>query len=361
MSVHIIGAGAYVPDRVIDNVRITAAIPGWDAAKVEQKLGIRERRFLWDIDTAAGKAIEPPPGQFPRGNTDMSQIAVERALAVAGVRPQELDGVVLVSCSPDELNFCHDAMVLHQRLGMRPEAFALHVDSGCGGALYMIDHARKMIESGASDCIVVVASNLTSAYLDREVFTSSLRLAPGQKPLSAYLTMYLFGDGAGAVVLRKGDSDDRGFLASYSGCEFSELVVRKGGGASFPPNAARTTLAHHSYVVNGPLVATAFPPFMKRCIDEVLPDDGRNRASVDRYYLHQANKRLVEAFARSIGLPMDRLAMHMDRYGNVSAAGTLILLAEDVADGTVSLGGGQLVLFAAIGAGSHYAGHLVRL
>jgi 3-oxoacyl-[acyl-carrier-protein] synthase III len=82
---------------------------------------------------------------------------------------------------------------------------------------------------------------------------------------------------------------------------------------------------------------------------------------VQRYYLHQATKRLVQAFADDAGMNPEKVAMHMDRYGNTSAAGTLILLAEDLANGLVRLGRGDLVLFAAIGAGVHYGGQLVRL
>jgi 3-oxoacyl-[acyl-carrier-protein] synthase III len=88
--------------------------------------------------------------------------------------------------------------------------------------------------------------------------------------------------------------------------------------------------------------------------------DGLKRL-IDRYYLHQANMRLVEGFAKYAKLPLGRVPMHMDRYGNTSAAGTLILFAEDLAAGNIALGSGQLVLFAAIGAGAHYGAHLIRL
>ncbi len=99
---------------------------------------------------------------------------------------------------------------------------------------------------------------------------------------------------------------------------------------------------------------------MQRCIEEALRPYPSLRHEVKRYYLHQANKRLVEGFAQAAGLPQERLAMHMAHYGNTSAAGPLILLAEDLADGVVQLGSGELVLFAAIGAGVHCGAQLVR-
>lgn len=363
----ILGAGSFLPDRVVTNERIVQAIPGWTAERVAQKTGILERRFLWDFDQEAGRAIVPN-GHWsgPRTNTDMCEIALRRALEMAGVAARELDGIFVVTVSPDELNFCHDAMVVHQRLGCRQDAFAFVIDSGCGGALYTIDTVRRMIEGGTYRTVAVVASNFASAYLDREVFTSNV-LVDGRE-LNACLSMYLFGDGAGAVVLRgerrertRDDGSSPGILSSYGGSEYVELVVRRGGGALQPPHPGRASRAHHAYVVDGKLVAERFPGYMQRCIEEALRPYPSLRHEVKRYYLHQANKRLVEGFAEQAGLPRERVAMHMDRYGNTSAAGTLILLAEDLADGNVHLGSGDLVLFAAIGAGVHYGGQLVRL
>ena len=365
-TTRIIGAGSFVPERVIDNARITAAIPGWTAEKITRKTGIEERRFLWDFDDRTGRPIVPPDdgSTWPRTGTDMAEIALRRALDMAGVDAGELDGIFLVTASPDEPSFCHDAVLLHHRLGCRPEAFATVVDSGCGGALYTMDHARRMLEHGAYRTVAIVAPTLASAYLDRDVYTSSLPI--GGRLLDAALTMYLFGDGAGAIVLRaeprSGDDESRlGILASASGTDCVELVVHRGGGAMRPPYPSRSTLAHHAFIVNGTLVAERFPEYMRRGIEAVTNEFPHLVPDIRRYYLHQANKRLVEGFAREAKLPIERVAMHMDRYGNTSAAGTLILLAEDLAGGMVKLGRGDLVLFAAIGAGVHWGAQLVRL
>src|SRR5574341_17316 len=160
-SVRYVGAGAYLPPRVVKNDRLVQAIPGWPAARIEQRTGIAERRYLWDLDR-----------------------------------------VYVVSSTPDEINFCRDAIEVHRRLGMRSDAFALLVDSGCGGAVYMIDMARKLILSGQARTIAVVASTLASPFLHRETFTSPM---PGNPKINAFLTFYMFGDGAGALILR-GDS-----------------------------------------------------------------------------------------------------------------------------------------------------------
>ncbi|HZI07886.1 MAG TPA: hypothetical protein VEZ71_27960 [Archangium sp.] len=114
-SVRFAGAGAFVPSRAISNERIAKAFPGWTAERIEERTGIRERRYLWDID-ARGSALPPPeeqPPVYPASNTDMCEVALRQALTQAGLEAKELDALFLVTCTPDELNFNHDAMLLH--------------------------------------------------------------------------------------------------------------------------------------------------------------------------------------------------------------------------------------------------------
>jgi 3-oxoacyl-[acyl-carrier-protein] synthase III len=361
--VRVVGAGAFVPNRVISNEKIARAIPGWTAERIEEKTGIRERRFLWDFDPERGRAIPPPTDSvlYPGTNVDMCEVALRRALEMGGVRPEELDAILLVTCTPDELNFHHDAMALHGRLGCRPDAFARVLDYGCGGTPYTIDLARKMLAGGTFKTIAVIGSAFTSPLVNREVFTDEVVPAEGRKPLNAYLSMYVFGDGAGAIVLRGDAQGEEGILESMSGNATGELVLRRGGGAlkHFHQGALRP--ADMAFVVDGTQVARSFPLYMKKCIDAVtahLPD---NAAAVKRYYFHQPNKRVLDHFAATIGLDPAKVACHVERYGNTSAAGMLILLAEDLQAGTVRLGSGELVVIAAVGANIHFGSQLIRL
>jgi 3-oxoacyl-[acyl-carrier-protein] synthase III len=114
-------------------------------------------------------------------------------------------------------------------------------------------------------------------------------------------------------------------------------------------------------VVDGQKVAENYPKMMSHCIDSALASHPELRPEVKRYYFHQPNRRLMESFMASAGLPADRVAMNVHRYGNTSAAGMLILLAEDLEAGRVRLGSGDLVLVAAVGASVHYGAQLVRL
>lgn len=358
-SVRVVGAGGFVPRRVVSNERLAQAIPGWTPRRIAERTGIEERRYLWDFDERAGKAIPPPEdeAQWPRGNVDMAEAALWQALGRAELRPSELDAIFLVTSTPDEVNFSRDAVELHRRVGARPEALAIVVDSGCGGAVYVADLARKMILSGAARTVAICASTLASPYLDREIFTSEM---PGRKGINAFLSIYLFGDGAGALLLRGDSAAGVGILASTSGTDHAELVVHRGGGAKLPPHT-RARLADHAWYVDGREVAVAYPLYMQRAVSECVGQRPELAAEIGRYYLHQASKRTLMSFVQRAGLPQERVPVNVHRYGNTSAASTLLLFSEDLAEGRVKLGSGEVVLFAAVGAGVHYGAHLVRL
>jgi 3-oxoacyl-[acyl-carrier-protein] synthase III len=364
--VKFLGVGSFVPRRAVSNARIAAAIPGWTPERIEEKTGIRERRFLWDFDEKTGRALPPPSDDgayYPASNTDMAEVALRRALAMAQIDASEIDVLFLVTCSPDELNFSHDAMELHRRLHCRDDAYAMVFDSGCGGTLYTIDMARRMIEGGSFRTIAVVASNFTSAHLNREVYTAEQRLASG-KTANGFLSMYVFGDGAGAVILQAAGAESDagpGIVRSFAGTAHAELVLRKGGGNLRLAFQGRAGAADHAFVVDGLQVARTYPVFMKKCIDGVLGEERALAPEVKRWYFHQPNKRLMDAFVEREALPKERVACHVDRHGNTSAAGMLILLDEDLRDGTVEMGSGDLVLLAAIGANVNYGAQLVRL
>jgi 3-oxoacyl-[acyl-carrier-protein] synthase III len=357
-SVRVVGAGGFVPRRVVRNERIAQAIPGWPPERITERTGIEERRYLWDFDERTGKSIPPAgaDGGAPSGNVDMAEAALWQALGRADVAPKDLDAIFLVTSTPDEVNFSRDAVELHRRIGARSDALALVVDSGCGGAVYVTDLARKMILSGAARTVAVCASLLASPYLDREVFTREM---PGRKGVNAFLSMYLFGDGAGAVVLRGDSAAGVGILASSAGTDHAELVVHRGGGAKLPQNHAR--LEDHAWYVDGREVAVAYPLYMQKAVSECVGQRPELAAEIGRYYLHQASRRTLDSFITRAKLPRDKVPVNVHRYGNTSAASTLLLFSEDLGEGRVKLGSGELVLFAAVGAGVHYGAHLVRL
>ncbi len=350
MNVTIAGVGGHVPDRIVDNARLVEAIPGWTAERIVEKTGILARRYLWDFDERTGRTIAPDDIQDPGPTVQVSEPALLEALASAGMQAHELDGLILTTCTPDQTNFSHDAMVLHERLGMRPDAFALVHDDGCGGALFHLAMAHELLCAGQRKTIAIVGVNVISPLLDREVY--SRKLAHAGKELGAFLTFYLFGDGAGAIILRAEPSQRSGIRGSFAANEHADLVVRRAGGNMWPNHPGREQYADPAFYVDGQLVARSFEPLLQRAIDGALARAEVGLADIERFYLHQANKRVLEAYLDRTGIPRDRVAMHMERYGNITSAGTLVLLAEDLREGKVALGSGTLVFMAAIGAGA---------
>ena len=354
----LIGAGHFVPTRIISNERIVRAIPGWTAERIAEKTGIVERRFLWDFDNETGVSIPPPEDErlYPINNSDMCEVAVRGALEMADVSASSIDALVLVTCTPDELNFSHDAMELHRRLGMRRDAYAMVIDDGCGGTPYVIDLVKKWLASGALRTVVVAASAFTSPLVNRRAYTSEA--GPG---LNAFLSMYVFGDGAGAVVLRGDEGSDGRVVSSMAMNSHEELVFRRGGGALKHMHQGRATDADLAFIVNGPLVARSYPKLMGECVARVLDGAALAPNDIARFYFHQPNKRVMDLFVGELGLERERVAMNVERYGNTSAAGMLVLLSEDLNEGRVAFGRGEPVLLAAVGANVHGGGQVVVL
>lgn len=360
MKVTIAGAGRFVPERVVTNERLVKAIPGWTPERIAEKTGILERRHLWDFDEETGRAIPPGPISEPGPGVQIAEAALKDALTRSGIRADELDGLIVTTCTPDQIHFSHDAMVLHQRFGMRPDAFALMYDDGCGGALFHLNTARELILSRQRRTIAIVGATAFSPQLDREVYSG--RLEHNGKQLGSFLSFYLFGDGAGAIILRgEPESHGSGIVSSYAVNERTDLVLNRAGGAMYPFHEGRAKVTDSAFYVDGQLVAQAFAPFMTRAIDTALSRAEAKLSDIKRFYLHQANKRVLEAFVQALGVDPDRVPMHMDRYGNMVTAGTLVLLADDLREGRVRLGSGELVLMAALGAGAQCAAHVVRL
>ncbi len=207
--------------------------------------------------------------------------------------------------------------------------------------------------------VAIVASNFASAFVDRTVYCDTLN--HHGKSLSGFLSMYVFGDGAGAMVLSAGAGTEHGIVSSVSGNAHQSLVLRRGGGAELPALSPDAHPADFAFVVNGHEVAAAYPQHMRACLSGVCQNQPERLSGVKRYYVHQPNKRVLDRFASTAGLKPECVASTVERYGNTSAAGMLIALSEDVRGGVVRLGGSDLVCLAAAGANVHYGAQLIRL
>jgi 3-oxoacyl-[acyl-carrier-protein] synthase III len=366
MRAVIVGVGSYAPQHVVTNDMLSKVIPYWDAETIEQKLGIKERRFMWPLDMSKGAGVPPAPG-LPATENDMAAIALQQALDHAGLEGKDIDALIFVTCTPDEPLFSHDVMDLHQRFSMRRDSHIEEFGSGCGGVAYRLWHARKLIESGMCRRVALVAANGTSpCFTGRHIYNDLAYPFDTGKPLHMALSAYVFGDAAGAVILEGQDGEGQsGFVNSHIGLDYGVHVFRSGGGILYPGNASRTELWRHGYYVDGKKVAIDYAKYIAEGIRGAMVGHELLLPQIKRMFLHQVNKRILEKFLDHPSNPLrairDRASIHVDHYANVSAPCTLVLMAEDVHNGLVKLGSGDLVLLAAMGAGVHYGGHLIRL
>jgi 3-oxoacyl-[acyl-carrier-protein] synthase III len=252
-------------------------------------------------------------------------------------------------------------MTVQQRLGLRQNAHCFVVDSGCGGPLYMLDMVSRMLESGAVRTAAIIGTNLTSPLLNRELYTQAGPTDEFGKMTSPFLSAYVFGDGAGAIIVRRDAGSGSGIRASLAGNGADMLVRAPGGGVESPAYGPRYTALDHAFIVNGRVVAFTYFDTMRRSIEALAERDCCGLASVERFYLHQPNARVLGRFAEHMGLCQDQVASNVARVGNTSAAGVFTLLAADLEAGRVRLGSGTKVMFAAIGAGVHYGAQLAHL
>ncbi len=259
----------------------------------------------------------------------------------AGLTPLDLDALIVATCSPDRL-LPSQACDVQALLGAK-HAAAFDVQAACAGFLYALSVAEGMIAAEQAEHVLVVATEKLTTIMD----------------WSDRATAVLFGDGAGATLVRR-SVGGRGILARYlkSDGTLAELLYRPGGGAAHPPDAA--LLEDHSYFIKmaGREVFKAAVLSMADACDQALRGAGLTGADIDLLIPHQANIRIIEATAKHAGLPMDKVYVNVDRFGNTSAASVAIALDEAVRGGR--LRPGMKVMLCAFGAGFTWASLVVQ-
>lgn len=320
----LVGTGRYTPKRVMANDEFAKILDTSDQW-IRERTGIRERRVAGPDES----------------NACMAKAAAEQVLAETGVSAAELDALVVATCSPDRL-LPSQACDVQALLGAK-NAAAFDVQAACTGFLYALNVAEGLVASDQARTVLVVASEKLTSIMD----------------WSDRSTAVLFGDGAGATLVRP-STNGRGILASYMRADgtLAELLYRPGGGAAHPPDAA--LLTDHSYYIKmaGREVFKAAVRSMADACDKALARAGLTAAAIDLLIPHQANIRIIEATAKHAGVPMDKVYVNVDRYGNTSAASIAIALDEAVRAGR--LVPGMKVLFVAFGAGFTWASTVVQ-
>jgi 3-oxoacyl-[acyl-carrier-protein] synthase-3 len=318
----IVGFGAYLPERVLTNEELAKQVDTTDAWIVE-RTGIRQRHIA-------------DPSQ---STSDLAIAAAERALASAKMTGNDIDLIVLATATPDN-TFPSTATRVQAALGMT-KGVAFDVQAVCSGFIFALSVADNFIKSGQARSALVIGAECFSRILDWEDRS----------------TCVLFGDGAGAVVLRaeegQGNNQDNGILSTHihsDGRHYKLLYVD--GGPS-------TTQTVGHLRMEGREVFRHAVSNLASVVHEALEANGLQPADLDWVVPHQANKRIIEGTARKLGMSLDRVVVAVDRHANTSAASVPLALAEAVADGRIKTG--QLVLLEAMGGGFTWGAALVRL
>lgn len=326
----ITGTGRFLPERVMTNADLEKVVETSDEW-IRTRTGIRERRVA-DEDT---------------GTADMAAGAARRALDEAGISPEDLDLILLSTATADRL-LPSTACDLQALLGAT-NAGAYDFATACSGFLYGLSMAEGHIAAGQAEKVLVVCSEKMSSILDWTDRT----------------TCVLFGDGSGAAVVEAmpagAAEGDAGILSSFmkSDGTLADLLYRPAGGARIPMDIAVLDERSHLVRMAGPEVFKSAVRSMCEAAENALRRAGVTAEEIDLLVPHQANIRIIEATAKYAGIPMEKVFVNVDRYGNMSSASLPVAFDEAREQGLI--GTGSLVLMVAFGAGFTWAANVVRL
>ena len=268
----------------------------------------------------------------------MAEVAARRALEMAGKQPEDVDLIVLGTSTPD-LIFPSTASLLQGRLGIRNGGAAFDVQAACSGFIFALSTADKFVKSGASKCALVVGAETMSRLMNWEDRG----------------TCILFGDGAGAVVLEA--SEEAGILSTHLHTDGSyEHLLNVSGGVSRNVEALREGKAFLQ--MKGNEVFRVAVNTLGRIVDETLDANQMSKRDVDWLVPHQANIRIIQATAKKLDMPMERVVVTVDQHGNTSAASIPLAFDAAVRDGRIKRG--EVILLEAFGGGFTWGSALVR-
>jgi 3-oxoacyl-[acyl-carrier-protein] synthase III len=323
----IIATGRYLPERVLTNAELEKMVDTTDDWIVE-RTGIRERRIA-DPDMGAAEMA-----------ARAARIAMERA----DIQPGEIDVIVLSTATPDRL-LPSTACDMQALLGAT-NAAAYDISAACSGFIYALAIAEGHIASGNAEIALVVSTEKMSGIVDW-----------GDRA-----TCVLFGDGAGAAILRRAESGTggHGVVSTFirSDGTLAELLWRPAGGVRIPMDIAVLDEKSHLVKMAGREVFKSAVRSMAEAADQALVRAGLTGADIDLLIPHQANMRIIEATARYAGIPMEKVFVNVDRYGNMSSATIPVALDEAVEMGRLKKG--DNVMMVAFGAGFTWASSVMR-
>ncbi len=325
----IAGIGSYVPDKVLTNADLERMVDTSDEW-ITARTGIRERRIAAD----------------DQATSDLALAAAKAALADAGIDAADLDLVLVATATPD-MFFPATACLVQHRLGA-VNAAAFDLSAACSGFIYGIHTADSFIRTGTYKNVLLIGAETMSRVTD----------------WSDRATCVLFGDGAGAVVLKAAEGDpktgDAGVIVSriFSDGAAWDYICVPGGGSRIPPSTELLDSGDQFLKMRGNETFKVAVRNMERAAREVLDEAGFKPGDLALVVPHQANIRILNAVGERLGLSEDQLMLNLDVYGNTSAASVPLALDEAARDGRVK--SGDLVLLLAFGSGLTWGSALIR-
>ena len=293
MAVRIIGTGSYLPKKIADN-NFLSTIVDTDDEWIQQRTGIKERHL------SNGK----------EGTTYMATRAAEEALEDAGIEAQEIDMIIVATVSADTYVPSTSCSVQGAIGAILSTCF--DINAACSGFLFALNTAYAYLEIGMAKTILIAGAETLSREVDWSDRGSCI----------------LFGDGAGAAVVRKEEGDEGGLLASVTGSDGSQgdVLTCKGRGIQNPFHNSKRKKDYLR--MDGQAVFRFAVTTVPRCIKQILKKTQTDSEDIKYFILHQANIRILELIAKRLKVDMEKFPMNLDRYGNTSSASIPILLDE---------------------------------
>jgi 3-oxoacyl-[acyl-carrier-protein] synthase III len=322
----ILGTGHYLPKEVRTNHDLEKVIDTSDAW-ITARTGIRQRHVAAENEASS----------------DMATEAARRAIEAAGIKPEELDLIVVGTISPD-MPMPSTAMFLQRNLGARRDCPGFDLSAACAGFIYGLSIADNFVRSGQARYVLVVGVELLSRLVD----------------WTDRSTCVLFGDGAGAVVIGPAENDGRGLLSTHiyaDGSKIESLYI-PGGGSRTPPSEEMLRNKQHLVHMTGKDVFRYAVKGLSSSVRTALEANSLAPAEVDWVIPHQANIRILEAVQVRTGIPMERFFINIDQTANTSSASVPIALDQAARAG--KLQPRQSLVFCALGGGIAWGSALVR-
>jgi len=321
MYSRIAGTGHFVPEKIVTNADLEQMVDTTDEW-IRSRSGIEQRHIAYDDQTT----------------TDLAEQASIAAMEAAQVGPEDIDFIVVGTTTPD-LVFPNVGCILQERLGIHGCA-AFSLEAACSGFIYALSIADKFVSSGQAKCALVVGAETLSRITD----------------WTDRSTCVLFGDGAGAVVLKP--SEEAGIISTHLKADgrYKDLLTAKSGVSIQPPGDALRD--GFNVRMAGNEIFKVAVKSLESIVEETLAENNLDRSELDWLIPHQANIRIIQATAKRLKMPMEKVVLTVQNYGNTSAASVPMALDVAVRDGRVQRG--HLLLLEAFGGGLTWGSALVR-